>query len=154
MTDKDNVIRNKFLWKQAERSDQPGIRVLAGLPEQDLDDLFQFIFSLIEWEIKYGLGRIDWEPDENEEEPELYWFQHIQNIYNECNKDCYFCDDSVDPNETPYGANKDQWVCPECQLKLGSYLKYRGVPEAALKQLAPFSALGDRSVQVNKKGDE
>lgn len=148
-----NVIHpDRLMFKQAEKNGHPGIQVLMSLTEQQLDDLFQFIFGLIEWEIKFGMGQIDWDPDDDDEdEPDLYWFQHIQNVYAEVNKGCYMCDDSIDANETQYMEKEGQWLCGTCQMKLANILDFHGVEQKKKAEIAPLGAA--REVQTIRKGE-
>ena len=153
MTDKDNIISSdRLMFKQAEKHGHPGIQVLMSLSEQQLDDLFQFIFRLIEWEIKFGMGQIDWEPDDDDDEPDLYWFEHIENVYNECNAGCYMCDKSIDANETQFMEKPDQWLCGTCQMKLANVLDFHGVDKKTKAGIAPLGAMREDVQKIKKKG--
>jgi len=89
------------------------------LSNEDLDGVREYMLM----ELKLFLGVLPTESDDIDE-AEMLFAEHIQDVYDDASKDCYFCSDEVDPNEEEYGEKRK--ACLMCTLKLESFIKHLG----------------------------
>ncbi len=123
--DSKNVIDITSRLKTVQSSNaQPGINVLNSLPTEDAHSVIEFVISYVFTEVKVGLGLIDL--PEGDEDTELHIFNKIADIYEEAAGNCYFCSESVDPNEDEF--NTETELCMMCKLKLANYTEALGIP--------------------------
>jgi hypothetical protein len=94
------------------------------MDEQDLHDLAILFFSIVQEEVRAGLGMSDVSEEDLDQYGDLAIFEMVDALYQQSANGCYFCDSDVDPNETE--VDHDTRVCPECQLKLANFLKFVG----------------------------
>jgi hypothetical protein len=99
----------------------PTFEYFEKIPEEMADNLVIMIVNAIKHNIRLALEKVYNEGEIPEGFP---FYDDIQEIYSEFASGCYFCDDSIDPNE-----DQEIGVCMMCAHKLnkitGGKLKWQ-----------------------------
>ena len=99
-----------------------GVAIMQQLSPEDQRSITAFFTGWLEAELAVSLGVVDDDEDLFEEAP---LFDLVQNIYDLASRGCYFCDHSIDPNETEIKPNT--YVCMQCELKLANFVTAMGI---------------------------
>jgi len=107
-----------------------------GLTEDQAKQIAKLIADKFMEEIEQGLeGNIDYS--------DAPFFEAVDKMYEESQpKGCYFCDRSIDGNETPFDYPNETRLCLTCMLKVANLMKAFGIDPQSL-----FPGLGDRNIQ-------
>lgn len=112
--------------------------ILADMPEKDMQSIGKYLAERFLEEVKQGVsGEVA-----RDDAP---FFDLVDRIYEESasKKGCYFCDDSIDGNETPFDFPSKTKLCLNCMLKVANLLKAFGIDHRVL-----FPGMGDRKAQA------
>jgi hypothetical protein len=111
--------------------------VLAGLTSYQVRDVAMYFTNQFIEEVEKGLkGELDYE--------DAPFFEVIDRMYAEAQPTgCYFCDRSIDANETPFDYPEKTRICLSCQLKVANLLKAFGIDHRGL-----FPGMGARKIQA------
>jgi len=94
-----------------------------GLTEEQVKQIATFFAEKFMEEIEQGLeGDIDY--------PDAPFFEAVDMMYEEAQpKGCYFCDRSIDGNETPFDYPDETRLCLSCMLKVASLREPKDVSQ-------------------------
>jgi len=115
---------------------QKAMDLHLGLTEEQVRDFLRFIAEKFIKEIEQGLeGAIDY--------LDAPFFEAVDTMYEESQpKGCYFCDRSIDGNETPFDYPNETRLCLSCMLKVANLMKAFGIEPQSL-----FPELGNTKIQ-------
>lgn len=120
--DKNKVIDISHRWIETQEPGSAAVMdLLNAMPKEEANAILQFALVYMVKEVEAGLGLID-----SDDDMELLAFEQIDKVYQKAAEGCYFCDKSVDPNETR--MDKDTKLCMMCQLKLRNFVEALGIP--------------------------
>lgn len=118
-----------------------GTDALKRIPDEDGNAIIEMAVNVIMTEVRFSLGLLDIPDEIYEKDISTPFFDQINEIYQEAAGDCYFCNDAIDPNDEQF----EGYLCLNCQLKMGNFLKYIGFPYEKILPLA-----GKRKVQKKR----
>lgn len=107
---------------------------LNSMPKEDAEGILKMIAEMLLHEVEEGLNAEDATPGERP------FFELVNQLYE---RECYFCDERVDPNASEF--NLDVHLCMTCMCKLANALDAFGVDYSRL-----FPGLGPRKIQKTK----
>lgn len=133
-SDKNGIDKNKliditkYLKQRSSINKEVALDVLHSLETEYAENVIEFILEYALTELKVGLGLID--PPEDLDIEDLHIFNKIADIYEQAAGNCYFCSESIDPNEDEF--NIESKLCPICKLKVANIAEFLGVPAKKL----------------------
>jgi hypothetical protein len=93
-----------------------------------------------------SLGEIERGLEGNIEYFDAPFFEAVDTMYEASQpKGCYFCDRSIDGNETPFDYPNETRLCLSCMLKVANPMKAFGIDPQSL-----FPELGNRKIQTRQ----
>jgi len=115
---------------------QTAKEVLSDLSEDQVKDITMFIAGQFIEEIGLGMeGELEYS--------EAPFFEVVDKMYEESQvRGCYFCDPSIDGNETSFDFPNKTKLCLSCMLKVANLMVAFGINPGSL-----FHGMGDRQIQ-------